>query len=82
MSLLQPASVDLHFETPPHPKSPRLQLEEQSKKARITFDKTIDGHYRHGKTGYKRVGALFLTWEKDDLQCKETEVAFHRIPHP
>ena len=68
------ASIDVHFETPPHPQSPRSKLEEQFKDAQITFDKTIDGHYRHGVTGYKRVGALFLTWEKDDLQCRETEV--------
>ena len=48
--------------------------EEEYEKARVTFDKTVSGHYRHGKTGYKRVGVLFLTWEEDDMQCKETEV--------
>ena len=40
----------------------------------MVFNKTIDGHYRHGKTGYKQVGALFLTWKDDDMQCRETEV--------
>lgn len=51
------------------------QLKEQEyEEARVTFDKTISGHYRHGKTGYGRVGVLFLTWEDDDMNCKETEV--------
>lgn len=43
--------------------------------AQITFEKTVGGHYRHGKTGYKQVGVLFLTWAADDLQCKKTEVS-------
>ena len=77
MSVPRPkASVDVHFETPPHPQPSRSKLENQYQNARVTFDKTIEGHYRHGTTGYKRVGALFLTWEKDDLQCKKTEVPF------
>ena len=46
----------------------------QRDEARIVFDKTIDGQYRHGKTGYRQVGALFLTWAADDMQCKTTEV--------
>lgn len=44
------------------------------KEARVIFNKTIGGHYRHGKTGYKEVAALFLTWKDDDMQCKATEV--------
>ena len=58
--------------TPPSkgPKERKAQYE----KARVTFDKTISGHYRDGKTGYKDVGVLFITWEEDDLQCKKTEV--------
>ncbi|KAK0513636.1 hypothetical protein JMJ35_004000 [Cladonia borealis] len=59
-------------QTPP-PKGPK-DRKAQYERARVTFDKTISGHYRDGKTGYKDVGVLFITWEEDDLQCKETEV--------
>ncbi|MCJ1278807.1 hypothetical protein MMC21_006625 [Puttea exsequens] len=52
----------------------RERREKQYEQARVTFDKTVSGHYRHGKTGYTRVGVLFLTWAEDDMQCKETEV--------
>lgn len=48
--------------------------ETQRDEARVEFDKTIEGHYRHGKTGYRQVGALFLTWKDDDMQCRATEV--------
>lgn len=63
---------DIHAQAPP--RSAKSQWEEQNEEARITFHKTIDGHYRHGKTGYARVACLFLTWLDDDIQCKETEV--------
>ena len=46
--------------------------DEQYEEERLVFNKTI--RYRHGKTGYRRVGALCLTWKDDDLQCKSTEV--------
>ncbi|MCJ1463168.1 hypothetical protein MMC07_001773 [Pseudocyphellaria aurata] len=66
------ALLDIHAEAPPQrPKSP---WEEKKEQAQYTFNKTIDGHYRHGSTGYARVACLFLTWKDDDLQCKETEV--------
>lgn len=71
------ATFDLHVETPPHRShvsSVRSHDEEPFEELEITFNKTLEGHYRHGATGYKRVGVLFLTWEEDDLQCKETEV--------
>ena len=61
----------IHAQSSPLPKS---QEELQKEEARITFNKTLNGHYRHGKPGYERVGALFLTWEDDDMQCKATEV--------
>ena len=48
--------------------------DEQYEEERLVFNKTIRGHYRHGKTGYRRVGALCLTWKDDDLQCKSAEV--------
>ncbi|KAL8964667.1 MAG: hypothetical protein Q9183_004293, partial [Haloplaca sp. 2 TL-2023] len=62
---------------PPHsaPFPPQRDTSEDPyEELEITFNKTLEGHYRHGTTGYKRVGVLFLTWEEDDLQCKETEV--------
>ncbi|KAL8651409.1 MAG: hypothetical protein Q9210_003277, partial [Variospora velana] len=74
------ATLDLHIETPPSrshvlpARSGGATDEEPYEELELTFNKTLDGHYRHGKTGYKRVGVLFLTWEEDDLQCKETEV--------
>lgn len=68
------ATFDLHVETPPHRSHTPREETESYEELEITFNKTIQGHYRHGATGYKRVGALFVTWEADDLQCKETEV--------
>ena len=56
------------------PRSPK-ERQAQYERARVTFDKTISGHYRDGKTGYKDVGVLFITWEEDDMHCKETEVS-------
>ena len=41
--------------------------------AREIFDRVIGANYRRGKTGYKRVNALLLTWQEDDMHCKETE---------
>ena len=63
----------------PHTKSsplPKTLEEIQKEEAQITFNKTLNGHYRHGKPDYERVGALFLTWEEDDMQCKATEVGY------
>ncbi|KAL8862366.1 MAG: hypothetical protein Q9178_001375 [Gyalolechia marmorata] len=67
------ATFDLHLETPPHPAPPPTD-EEPYEDLEITFNKTLEGHYRHGNTGYKRVGVLFISWEEDDMQCKATEV--------
>ena len=78
MAALTPNASDDSLDESP---SPSLQhqrsksaSEEQRDKAKVIFNKTIDGHYRHGNTGYRQVGALFLTWKDDDMQCKETEV--------
>ena len=77
---LQPELVSPGIVNLTRPQSlPKSQEEEQKEQAQITFNKTLNGHYRHGKPGYERVGALFLTWEEDDMQCKETEVSIH---HP
>lgn len=71
-------TFDLHVESPPQTSNPNHRLRpsqvKTNREAQITFDKTLKGHYRHGKTGYNKVGALFLTWENDDMQCKATEV--------
>ncbi|CAF9917798.1 MAG: hypothetical protein ALECFALPRED_000370 [Alectoria fallacina] len=71
------SSADSPNESPPsssyHSRS-KPASETQRDEAKIVFNKTIEGHYRHGKTGYRQVGALFLTWRDDDMQCKETEV--------
>ena len=80
MAPQQPTGYDLHHETPQRPslrfrESSKAQWEERSEQARMTFNKTLDGHYRQGKTGYERVACLFLTWKDDDQQCKETEVS-------
>ncbi|KAL8692460.1 MAG: hypothetical protein Q9218_002528 [Villophora microphyllina] len=67
-------NLDLHLQAPPSAPLPDRTSEDQFDELEITFNKTLEGHYRDGTTGYKRVGVLFLTWEEDDLQCKETEV--------
>lgn len=46
--------------------------------ARLIFNKTIEQNYRHGRTGYLRVGVLFLTWEADQMQCRDTEASQRR----
>lgn len=65
---------------PLHHHRAKSASETQFEEARVIFDKTIEGHYRHGKTGYRQVGALFLTWEDDDMQCKTTEVNVSKVP--
>ncbi|KAL8662805.1 MAG: hypothetical protein Q9202_004406 [Teloschistes flavicans] len=68
-------NLDLHLQAPPSAPLPRRTLSDDSyDDLEITFNKTLEGHYRDGSTGYRRVIVLFLTWEEDDLQCKETEV--------
>lgn len=52
----------------------REERDEEREEARLIFNKTLEGQYRHGKTGYRRVGALFITWEEDDMGCKQREV--------
>ncbi|KAL8895639.1 MAG: hypothetical protein Q9192_003523 [Flavoplaca navasiana] len=73
MSGASKATFDLHVQTPPHSTPPKPK-EAAYEELEVTFNKTIEGHYRHGKTGYKRVGVLFITWAEDDMQCRETEV--------
>lgn len=62
----------MHLESPPQ-SSNRTAWEKRAEDAKITFHKTVDGHY-HGKSGYKKVACLLITWRDDDMKCKETEV--------
>ena len=83
MATLSPsASANSADESPSpsgHHHRSKSASEIQRDKAKIVFNKTIDGRYRHGKTGYRQVGALFLTWKDDDMQCKETEVGIQAL---
>ncbi|KAL2037597.1 hypothetical protein N7G274_009710 [Stereocaulon virgatum] len=66
-----------HLVAEPQPlqrSSPKNDDDEVYEEARLVFNKTIGGHYRHGKTGYREVGVLCLTWKDDDMQCKASEV--------
>lgn len=47
---------------------------ETREEARVVFEKTIRGYSRHGISRYGQVGAMFITWEADDMQFKETAV--------
>lgn len=68
------ASVDPCIDIPSSPPPPvynqhiaSCENQEQYEEARLIFNKTIVDNYRHGRTGYLRVGVLFLTWEDDDM---------------
>lgn len=54
--------------------TPNPFTETESDYARIFLNQTLDGYNRRGRQGYRQVGALFLTWEDDYLQCGHTEV--------
>ena len=54
--------------------TPNPSTKTESDNARIFFNQTLDGYNWRGRQGYRQVGALFLTWEDDNLQCKNTEV--------
>lgn len=72
------AKFDVHLESPPQI-SNRTAWEKQAEDAKFTFDKTIDGHY-HGKSGYRKVACLLITWKDDDMKCKESEVSQTSLP--
>jgi hypothetical protein len=69
-----PISLSKHFRSKSASEIEREEHDEEREEARIIFNKTLEGHYRHGTTGYRRVGALFITWEDDDMDCKQREV--------
>lgn len=52
-----------------------LETQVLEDEARLVFNKTIGQNYRHGRTGYVHVGALFLTREAYEAQGKSTEVS-------
>lgn len=72
-------ALDLHAELGP-PKQKRRQTisrnERRRDEARLVFNKIITGHYRDAGNDYSQVGALFVTWEANDLQLngKDSEV--------
>lgn len=74
------AKFDLHLESPPQDFI-QESWKKQAEDAKITFDKVLDGHY-HGTSGYKKVACLLLTWEDDDMKCKETEVSYTVLKTP
>lgn len=71
MSFNDKPNISLPLPSPPssHNHEHDSSLEKRRDEARITFDKTISGHYSNGKTGYRQVGVLFLTWKDDDMHC-------------
>ena len=81
-------ALDLHAELGP-PKQKRRKTisrnERRQDEARLVFNKIIAGHYRDAGNEYSQVGALFVTWEANDLQLhgKDSEVKYFkalRIP--
>lgn len=60
-----------------YPSTPDQSTDTGRDDARIIFNKTLDGYNRRERGGYRQVGALFLTWKDDDLQCRNTEVGRH-----
>lgn len=74
------AKFDLHLESPPQGFI-QDTWGKQVEDAKITFDKVLAGHY-HGKSGYKKVACLLLTWQDDDMECRETEVSHTVLTTP
>ena len=69
-------SLDLHAETgTDRHRGRRMTLWDQKvENYKVIFNKTIAGRYKEGETGYDEIGVLLITWEKDDLLCRRTEV--------
>jgi hypothetical protein len=57
----------------PDPTSPGFFGLDQ-KIAQLDFNKSIAGCYRDGNAEYEAVGVLLLTWQEDDMNCKDAEV--------
>ena len=71
------ASGEFIVDSPPQPsKDQQYESAEQENReiARIIFNKTIAGHYRHDNLRYRQVGAMFITWETEEMQFNETAV--------
>ncbi|KAL9117701.1 MAG: hypothetical protein Q9187_005758 [Circinaria calcarea] len=66
------ATLDIHIDVPAHHhrQNSRTAFDRQKDHARFIFNKTIAGHYRHGRTEYTRVGVLLITWDQDDMNLK------------
>lgn len=76
-------ALDLHAELGPPKQKRRYTIsrnERRRDEARLVFNKIIAGHYRDVGNEYSQVGALFVTWEVNDLQLnsKDSEVSCFR----
>ena len=74
-----PAITSRNFtvDSPPQPsQDQQYESAEQANRetARVVFNRTTAGHYRHDNLRYKQVGAMFITWETEELQFNETAV--------
>ena len=71
------ASGKFIVDSPPQPSQDQQhESAEQANRgnAEIIFNRTIAGHYRHNNLRYKQVGAMFITWETEEMQFNETAV--------
>lgn len=72
-------SIDIHLDAAESPRT-RRRRETSADRARrhfdslrVTFEKTISGHYRKGRA-YDAVGVLLISWQDDDLQVWTQEI--------
>ncbi|OCL11264.1 hypothetical protein AOQ84DRAFT_195078 [Glonium stellatum] len=73
------ASLDIHIEAPvaSPDKSRRIRrthYDVDTEQSKVILCKSIPGRYRDGHAEYEEVGVLLITWEDDDMYCKEKEV--------
>jgi hypothetical protein len=70
------ASLDIHIEAPPdkywHKR--RTHYDVDTERSRVRLSKSIPGRYHDGHADYDEVGVLLITWQDDDMYCKEKEV--------
>ncbi|KAK8195065.1 uncharacterized protein BKA78DRAFT_99155 [Phyllosticta capitalensis] len=53
------------------------------KQAKVTFNKTLNGRYGNGPTGYSKVGVLLIYWQGDNArfeqEAKDLEAGFRKL---
>lgn len=76
----EPSVTDTdHLDVPESPRTSRRRETSAERRTRfydnlrVTFEKTISGHYRTGRT-YDTVGVLLLSWQDDDLDVWTHEI--------